>query len=209
MAFGDNMKEIEDPSLNNPDTSETYVSSIHEERIKNAPKLVQDYYAGKACKFEKGLFRVLVAKKSNRCIFIIMIMLAAIVFIKTNLGNTENLSVVDGYECELKAFSYDETVFSSVKIHPVAKTRNQIKKEKTSDEIPLEKLEKDVKISFCGYTDAGAQVPFEKNVSGKIYDIEQIFRTSTIDYDIIKVSAVVTVGSETSEISVNVSKKLQ
>ena len=202
MAFGDNMKEVEDPSLASSENFENYKSSIHEERIKNAPKIVQDYYAGKACKFEKGLFRVLVAKKSNRCIFIVMIMLAAIVFIKANLGNSENLAVVDGY-------SYDETVFASIKIHPVAKTRNQLKKEKASDEIPLEKLEKDVKITLCGYTDSGARVPFEEEINGKIYDNEQIFRTRTIDYDIINVSAVVSVGSETDEISVKVTKKLQ
>lgn len=209
MAFGDNMKEVEDPSLKTSENFENYESSIHEERIKNAPKIVQDYYAGKACKFEKGLFRVLVAKKSNRCIFIVMIMLAAIVFIKANLGNSENLAVVAGYECELQSFSYDETIFASIKIHPVAKTRNQLKKEKASDEIPLEKFEKDVKITLCGYTDSGARVPFEEEINGKIYDNEQIFRTRTIDYDIINVSAVVSVGSETDEISVKVTKKLQ
>lgn len=209
MSFGDNMKEVEDPSLASSENFENYKSSIHEERIKNAPKIVQDYYAGKACKFEKGLFRVLVAKKSNRCIFIVMIMLAAIVFIKANLGNSENLAVVAGYECELQSFSYDETIFASVKIHPVAKTRNQLKKEKSSDEIPLEELEKDVKITLCGYTEAGASVPFEEEIDGKIYDSEQIFRTRTIDYDIIKVSAIVSVAGESSEVSVKVTKKLQ
>lgn len=209
MAFGDNMKEIDDPSLKNPDDSEKYESSIHDERIRNAPQLVQDYYAGKACKFEKGLFRVLVAKKSNRCIFIIMIMLAAIVFIKNNLSNNGNITVLDGYECELQSFSYDETVFASVKIHPMAKTRQQLKKEKSSEEIPLEKLEKEVKISFCGITDADAKVPFEEEVTGKVYDSQQFFRTSTKDYDIIKVSAFITVGSESNEITVNVNKKVQ
>lgn len=209
MAFGENMKEIEDPSLKNPDGSETYVSSIHEERIKNAPQIVQDYYAGKACKFEKGLFRVLVAKKSNRMIFIVMIMLAAIVFIKNNLSNGENLAVIDGYECELSSFSYDDTVFASVKIHPVQKKRQEIKKQKEADEVPLDKLEKDIKIIFYGINDSGAQIVFDEELSGKVFDNQQFFRTSNIDCDIIIVKANIKIGNENQEISVKVSKKMQ
>ena len=118
MAFGDNMKETREPSqdnekkssseilesiLNDPNPHiETMQQQIHEERIRNAPKIVQDFYAGKVNQFDKGLFKVLVAKKSNRIIFIILILCLLIVFINGNLGNRKNLKVISGYVCELQ-----------------------------------------------------------------------------------------------------------
>lgn len=209
MAFGDNMKEIEDPSLKNSEIPENYTSYIHEERIKNAPKIVQDYYAGKVCKFEKGLFKVLVAKKSNRIIFIVMIMLALIVFIKNNLSNGENIAVINGYECELASFSYDDTIYASVKIHPVKNKREEIKKQKSVLKVQTENTEKNVKISFKGFTDAGAEVIFKDELEGKIFDNQQFFRTSNLDCDIITVEATVIIDDESKQISAKVSKKLQ
>ena len=132
MAFGDNMKETREPSqdnekkssleilesiLNDPNPHiETMQQQIHEERIRNAPKIVQDFYAGKVNQFDKGLFKVLVAKKSNRIIFIILILCLLIVFINGNLGNRKNLKVINGYECELQSFSYDGTCANNLSL---------------------------------------------------------------------------------------------
>lgn len=222
MAFGDNMKETYDPSgktnpenpafmnslLNdeNPECIETNQRLIHEERIRNAPKIVQDYYAGKVNHFEKGLFRVLVAKKSNRIIFFIMLFCLVIVFINGNLSNRNNIKVVSGYECELKAFAYDDTVYADVKIHPVAKTKKQLAK----IEIPEGKeLFYPVDAVFYGITESGVQIQFADVPQGKLFDKEQILRTSSVDCDIITVLCRVRINDKEEELSVKVSHSLQ
>ncbi len=222
MAFGDNMKEYIDPSskinpddprfmdslLNdeNPDVIETNRKLIHEERIKNAPKIVQDYYAGKVNNFQKGLFRVLVAKKSNRIIFVVMIFCLFIVFINSNIANQNNLKVINGFECELNSFAYDDMIFSNVKIHPIAKTKTKLEqlKKKSETEIFFP-----VYIEYYGITDSDVQIKVDKTSQGKIFLDEQIFRTSFEDYDIITVACIVKIGDEQEELSVKVSHNLK
>ena len=111
MPFWENMKETEETSQKTSDyeNAENNSRLFHEERMKNAPKIVQDYYNGTGLKFEKGLFKVLVAKKSNRIIFLIMVFCFAILFITNNFSNKGNLKVINGYECELQSFSYGLT----------------------------------------------------------------------------------------------------
>lgn len=222
MAFGDNMKESYDPSskhnpespafmdslLNdeNPECIETNQKSIHEERIRNAPQIVKDYYAGKVNHFEKGLFRVLVAKKSNRIIFFIMLFCLVIVFINGNISHRDSLKVINGYECELNSFAYDDKVFASIKIHPVAKTKKKLEKM----EVPEGKeVYFPVKIDVYGITKSGVQIKFEEIPQGKIFYEQQIFRTSSVDCDIITVACNVKISDKQEELSVKVSRNLQ
>lgn len=212
MAFGDRLTEIKDTQTGEPDDFE-YKSEIHDERIKNAPKIVRDYYNGTGIKFTKGLFKVLVATKSNRIIFVVMIMCAAIVFIKANLSGMQNIKVVNNYECELNAFSYDETVYASVKVHPLSKFKKELEKkmsEKDSGAESPEGLEPyEVFIEFTGNTSDGREVAFMESCSGQVLDKVVFFRTSVTDCDIINVNCKVNIAGITQDLSAKVVKKLQ
>ncbi|MBS7311593.1 MAG: hypothetical protein KIG70_10485 [Treponema sp.] len=222
MAFGDNMKETREPSqdnekkssseilesiLNDPNPHiETMQQQIHEERIRNAPKIVQDFYAGKVNQFDKGLFKVLVAKKSNRIIFIILILCLLIVFINGNLGNRKNLKVINGYECELQSFSYDGTCYASLKVHPIAKKKKLLEKiqenPEHSDYYPLY-------VSFSGITQAEVTVPIGHDFAERLFIDEQILRTSIDDCDIIYITCKVKIGNSEEELKTKVSHKIQ
>ncbi|MGN0740064.1 MAG: hypothetical protein ACI4LX_07825 [Treponema sp.] len=202
------MKETEDPSQKEAgyENAENNSRFFHEERMKNAPKIVQDYYNGTGLKFEKGLFRVLVAKKSNRIIFLIMVFCFAIVFITNNFSNKGNLKVINGYECELQSFSYDDRLFASVKIHPVKKTKTQLSnQEKKSGE----SVSFPVKIVFYGISESGVQMKFQQDVNGEIFLNSNIYRTESDDYNVTDVIAEVSVGDESGELSVKVNRRLQ
>lgn len=208
MPFWENMKETEETSQKTSDyeNAENNSRLFHEERMKNAPKIVQDYYNGTGLKFEKGLFKVLVAKKSNRIIFLIMIFCFAILFITNNLANKGNLKVINGYECELQSFSYDDRLFASVKIHPLKKTKaqlsNQEKKEGKTISFP-------VNIVFYGISESGVQMEFQNDINGEIFLNSNIYRTDSDDYNVTDVIARVSVGDESGELSVKVNRRLQ
>lgn len=222
MAFGKNMKETRDPSqdnekkssseilesiLNDPNPHiETMQQQIHEERIRNAPKIVQDFYAGKVNQFDKGLFKVLVAKKSNRIIFIILILCLLIVFINGNLGNRKNLKVINGYECELQSFSYDGTCYASLKVHPVAKKKKML--EKIQDD-PEHSVYYPLYVSFRGITQAEVMVPVGHDFAESLFIDEQILRTSVDDCDIIYITCRVKIGNSEEELKTKVSHKIQ
>lgn len=211
MAFWDNMKETEDPSqkVAGSEYAENNSRLFHEERMKNAPQIVRDYYDGTAPKFEKGLFRALVSTKSNRLIFLVMIFCFAIVFIANNFSNAGNLKVVSGYECELQAFSYDGTLFASVKIHPLKETKKKLEKlekQKTETDAPLEFP---VRIEFYGVSEDGISMKLEKEASGTVFLNSNIYRTDSEDYNIQTVVADVFIGGESGRMSVKVSRKIQ
>ena len=205
MAFGDRLTEIKDPSQNETDF-ENYKSEIHEERLKSAPKIVRDYYNGTGIKFTKGLFKVLVASKGNRMIFLVMIFCFAIVFIKGQLAGSGNVKVVSGYECELNAFSYDDVVYANVKVHPVAKLRKEF--EETGKQ-NIELKPSKVFMIFTGVTSTETMVPFEEKIEGEISDKTVFFRTSSPDYDIISLNCAVNINGESKELTVKVTHKVQ
>ena len=208
MPFWENMKETEETSQKTSDyeNAENNSRLFHEERMKNAPKIVQDYYNGTGLKFEKGLFKVLVAKKSNRIIFLIMVFCFAILFITNNFSNKGNLKVINGYECELQSFSYDDRLFASVKIHPLKKTKtqlsNQEKKEGKTISFP-------VNIVFYRISESGVQMEFQNDINGEIFLNSNIYRTDSDDYNVTDVIARVSVGDESGELSVKVNRRLQ
>ena len=54
------------------DKQELHFFYNREERLKNAPQIVQDYYSGKF-KPTKGFFRVMFATKGNRFLFVSLV----------------------------------------------------------------------------------------------------------------------------------------
>ncbi len=156
----------------------------HEERIRNAPKIVQDFYAKNGKIFTKGIFRSLVATKLNRIMLLMVAFCAIIVFFVHMFGNNPAIRVCSDFECELNAFAYDDKVYASVKIHPLKKLR-----------------EAGAKISgeaggLFEFEDKDGAVLSKKEASCKLGENAVFLRTSAEDYDIIKVSAEVKIGQE-------------
>ena len=122
------------------------------------------------------------------------------------MANKGNLKVINGYECELQSFSYDDRLFASVKIHPLKKTKtqlsNQEKKEGKTISFP-------VNIVFYGISESGVQMEFQNDINGEIFLNSNIYRTDSDDYNVTDVIARVSVGDESGELSVKVNRRLQ
>ena len=161
MAFYDNIPETRAPG--GEGEAENLVFRYNrEERVKNAPKIVQDYYAGKLAP-TKGLFKVLVATKFNRMMLLTVALCFVVVMIVNTFSNRPSLAVAAGFELELSAFTYDESVFAQVKIHPLKKSL----KDKNFD---IEKYVKDgerVTATFS-FVDADGQEIAKLQGSGEI-----------------------------------------
>lgn len=211
MAFGDDLKETYDPKTEGPesDNPQFHYYYNHKERISNAPKIVQDYYNGTGLKVTKGLFKVLVSTKQNRIIFLMMVFCLAIVLILSTFHGRGNIGVLEGYEAELSSFVYDQKLYTSVKVHPVKKTRNSIEsiKKKELKNVPdnkinqkLEELKssmgKNVSVTFEGVYDADVTQKIPGEVNGVVFDTTEFFRTNSTECDIIKVRALVKIGKE-------------
>lgn len=158
------------------------------DRIKKAPKIVQDYYNGKM-KPEKGI-KVLF-NKNNRYIFLALIFFVGAYYVYSGLSRTKSYAKINEIDCEIQAFVYEEQVFisSSFKRNPKSK--------KTAPA--------DISIEFS-IVDVDKQV-VHKEVQSLLYkDGEQFLRTKFYDYDIIRVDALVTVDGESKEITCQVKR---
>ncbi len=67
---------------------------------------------------KRGFFRVLVSTKSNRAIFIGMLMCFALVLALRFLNGGANEGTVGGMYCEMSAFSFQEQLLVSVEVRP-------------------------------------------------------------------------------------------
>ena len=95
-----------------------------EERIKNAPQSVQDYYAGKLGAFKPGLFRALVSTKGNRFIFMTLVICFLLVIFVGIFGPKKNVDVLAGVRLDLSVFVYadfGDNVYVDLKLDPPAK----------------------------------------------------------------------------------------
>lgn len=181
---------------------------IRNERIKRAPKIVQDFYDGKVNQFDKGLFKVLVKKKSNRSIFMLLIFLILVSYITGNLTNQGNIKVVSGYECELQSFVYDGTCYASVKIHPIAKTKRELEKIISKDK-DFSGVVASAKFSAITQSEAIVEFNPDKNIQENILLNAQILRTQIDDCDIIEVVCKVKIQGEEQTLTSKVSHKVQ
>lgn len=202
MAFYDDIPE----SRETQDAASSAELRFHynrEERVKRAPKIVQDYYAGKLAP-TKGLFKVLVATKFNRMMLLTVALCFAVVIIVKTFSNRPSLAVAAGFELELSAFSYDESVYAQVKIHPLKKSL----KDKNFD---IEKYVKDQEraLATFSFVDADGQEIAKIQGSGEIQKNAFFIRTNSPDYDIIKVAAQVEILGQKAGLSSSVSRRSQ
>lgn len=165
-----------------------------EERLKNAPELVQKYYSGELLTTKRGLFRALLSTKGNRMMFFVLVVAVAVVFFLGFFGPSKSESLINGIPASLSAFSVEDTIYTSLKLEPPSK------KYRKNFESPCK-----VSADFFAY-DADNQQLFSRNID-EIYKGEEMFlRTTFTDYDIFNVAVDVKIGGEEKRLSCRVEK---
>ena len=186
-----------------------------EERLKNAPQSVRDYYEGKMNP-EKGLFRVLVSNRSNKFLLISIVLLAAFIWMFNFLSKNVSDRIF-GTECSLEAFSFDDTVYASLKFDEVKKSgikaclKNSLQTGGTSGSSSGEKSGEGAyslpfTVVFTAFDNSGL-VSDKKEIQEFFTGNELFVRTKFSDYDIIKVTALVQSEFESKEISAFIQRK--
>ena len=166
------------------------------ERLKKAPEQVQNLYNGNFQVFKPGIFRALVSTKSNRLVFIALIIcFLAVVFL--GIFNRQNESSLEGVPLQLTAFSFEETVYVSVKFESLAK------KTQSEEVLPVVR---NFQVDF-EFLDAQKNT-VEKRQEINIYAGEENFlRTTCRDYDIFYVNALVSLNEKTVKLTCSVEKR--
>ncbi|MBR7064391.1 MAG: hypothetical protein IKI31_04525 [Treponema sp.] len=164
----------------------------HDERVKNAPKIVKDFYEGKSTP-PKGFFKILTASPVNRMgLFSIFVFMSVIILFSHTNGKSYQKNV-GGMQFSLSSFSFSDEVFVSVSYEKSLKKK-------------IENAE--AKIEIYTIDNQNAIVDFyEENVFFDDADESVIIRKKFTDYDIVKVRAVVLFNDETKTLTANVKKQ--
>lgn len=182
----EDVKEGLDPEKKD---SEYHFFYNREERLKNAPQNVQDYYNGKM-KPLRG-FAVFYKNKANLYILLALVFFVAATWIYTGFNRFRNYAKVAELDCNLSAFSYADEIYVSASF-----SRN-VKSKKTDWQ--------DVKIHFM-LVNADLQVSEEADDFVTYKGGEAVIRAKFPDYDIIRIDAVVSVDGEEKELSAAVKR---
>lgn len=170
-----------------------------EERLKNAPKIVQDYYNGRGPRPVKGVFKVLVATPANRFVLITLVAMTVFTWFFSRKSEKPYCKTVNGVQATLSAFSYEDSIYASLKLTP-QKDKNAVSGRKVNDgEIP-------VSARFSS-TDSSKQTVSEDEVSGRYSGAEIYLRTKFADYDIVNIAAKVTINGKSETLSAAVEKR--
>ena len=149
-----------------------------EERLRHAPKIVQDYYSGDFKPYKGGLFKSLVSTRGNKLLLVTIVFTFGIILFVNYFGPQKSGATIAGVEARLSAFSYGDSVYVSL----LLKDAPRKKKGEFADGIP-------VTVTFSVYDKENGLVREEK-VIGKYEGNEVFLRTTFTDFDIIKVGAV-------------------
>ena len=176
----------------NPTEAELNFHYNREDRLKDAPTVVQKYYAGELPTAPKGLFKALVHTKSSRFTFMALILVLALVVALIFFGPQANQNSIGNTEFNLSAFSFEEKVYVSIK--------TQSKVNQPEIQIPLE-----ISISAL---DKESQILNQEKIETVITENEEFIRTIFTDYDIISVEVEVlnTESKEKISLSCSVTK---
>ncbi len=148
------------------------------ERISRAPQNVQDYYSGKMKVNAPGLFKSLVSTKSNRFIFMALVVFVAVVFIQGFFGNKPYRKNVEGIPMELKASDISGEVIVSLVLGENIKKYDYSEGINVSAVIEYLDEQNNVVLSDNFTTEDSVEIPY----SGEKITL----RTKTEGYDIIK-----------------------
>jgi len=175
--------KIEETREENQNPEENLVFHYNRaERLKRAPKIVQDYYSGNFKPYKGGLLKSLVSTRGNRLLFVTIVFAFGIILFVRYFGPEKRSGTLNKVDVSLSAFSYEESVYASVKFNDAGKKI----KSSFKDGVP-------VYATFTAYDKEGATL-IEEKVAGKYEGNEIFLRTTFSDYDIINVGAVCGMG---------------
>ena len=166
-----------------------------EERLKHAPQIVQDYYSGKFGAYKGGLLKSLVNTRANRLLFVTIIFTFGIILFVRYFGPEKKSGTLNKVDVNLSAFSYEDSVYASVKFHEAGK---KIKSDFEGG-VP-------VYATFSAHDKEGTTVS-EGKVTGKYEGNELFLRTTFQDYDIIKIDAVCSMGDSLLKLDCPIEKR--
>lgn len=162
-----------------------------EERIANAPKIVQDFYDGKM-KPVRGI--KIFFQKQNIWIFFALILFVGAVWVYSGMNSARAYGKIDDINFELQSFSYEGQIYATVKAFM---TQNTLKKNQKENKkvFPLK-----IDVTFFAI-EANNQVS-DKIFSSAIFENkEEFIRAKFTDFDIIRVDAVVKINEKEIELS--------
>lgn len=177
----EDVKEVVDPEK---DKNEYHFFYNREERLKNAPQNVKDYYEGKM-KPLRG-FQALYKNKANLFILLALVFFVGAAWIYTGFNKFRNYAKIDEIDCNLSAFLYADEVYVT------AGFKRNVKSKKNEDA--------DIKISFLA-VNADMQVCAETEDFVTYKGGEEILRTKFSDYDLVRIDALVSVNGIERELS--------
>lgn len=153
-----------------------------EHRLESAPQNVRDAYNGNFT-LNKG-FRVLFKNRTNRFLLITLVVLTAFAFFYGKIITGSNKGTIGNYNLELTAFSFEDSIYSNIKI-------SEKNKKQAEEREPVS-----VKALFEFY-DLNDQL-FDKAEYSILVDAPEKTQGHRItDYDISEVKVSVTILGET------------
>lgn len=163
-----------------------------EERIRKAPQSVKDFYSGRIKAFKPGIFKALVATRGNRLMLVALIACFCVV-IMLSLFDRRNEGSISAVPVSLSAFSFEDTVYVTLKFDSPSKRYRNDSEARFNVEIEFLDADKNT---------AERQV-FTHVYTGK----ESFLRTTFRDYDIFNVAADISLGDESLPLSCRVEKR--
>lgn len=163
------------------------------DRLKQAPEVVQKSYKGELPSAPKGIFEALVHTKSSRFLLIGLVVVLAATIGVILFGRNENSNSINSVDYVMSAFSFEDQVYVSI--------QPKISKQKNS-----ETTQSTIYIQIQAI-DADNQVINQKDIVKESITNDEFIRTIFTDYDILKVSAKISVNDEQIEISCPIEKK--
>lgn len=164
-----------------------------EERIKNAPKIVQDFYAGKVNQFTRNPFKILLKNPLNRAMLVFLLFFCGFAYFMSYQAG-KNKSRLGETSGSLTAFSYTEEIYVTFKIEPLPS-----KKKDGFIPVPV--------TAVFSAVDSSGTIVQSGEISDSYSGSEFFMRTQFNDYDIIKIVADVTFGEEKKSFSTDILKR--
>ena len=160
------------------------------ERLKNAPKMVREYYDGTNTLTPPRGFKVLVANKMNRFMLIAVLITVGVLFALQLFGKKDYAGTLAGMSCELSAFRFEDKIYVSLSVK-----EDSYEKSKRKGEFSP----KTVFVKFSAMNTDEQYADFSEN-SIVFSGTEDFLRTTFSDYDIISVSAELSCNQEVLEL---------
>ncbi len=160
-----------------------------EDRIKRAPEIVRAHYDGTEKTLPKGFFKSLVHTKSSRFLLGSIILLIIMILFVTNINIVGNTATVKNISFELSAFTFEDTVFVSVKAHEA----------EVSDDISLS-------VYFIAH-DKQETIVAEASIHSIFDGNENFYRTTFSKYDIMSITCDILVEDEIIQLKASVKEE--